>query len=87
MALKDKILSETMKLSQSPAVAKLLADERFMRLVVLAMSMPGRVSTFTSEQKERFAKEMGLATSDDVRDLKRQLGALEDALRRLERKL
>ncbi|MBK6518313.1 MAG: hypothetical protein IPM79_17725 [Polyangiaceae bacterium] len=87
MALKDKILSETMKLSQNPAVAKLLADERFMRLVVLAMSMPGRVSTFTTEQKEKFAKEMGLATSDEVRDLKRQLAALEDVVRRVERKL
>jgi len=56
MALKERILAETMKLSQTPAVAKVLADERFMRLVVLAMSMPGRVSNFTAEQKERFAR-------------------------------
>lgn len=87
MALKDRILAETMKLSQNPSVAKLLADERFMRLVVTAMSMPGRVSTFTAEQKERFAREMGLATTDEVRDLKRQVSALEDSLRRLERRL
>ncbi len=87
MSLKDKLLTEGMKLTQNPAVGKLLQDERFMRLVVLAMSMPGRVSTFTAEQKERFAKEMGLATSDEVRDLKRQIGALEDTVRRLERKI
>lgn len=87
MSLKDKLVAEGMKLTQNPAVGKLLQDERFMRLVVLAMSMPGRVSTFTAEQKERFAKEMGLATSDEVRDLKRQLGALEDTVRRLERKI
>lgn len=87
MSLKEKLVAEGMKLTQSPAVGKLLQDERFMRLVVLAMSMPGRVSTFTAEQKERFAKEMGLATSDEVRDLKRQLGALEDTVRRLERKI
>lgn len=86
MAIKDRLLSETMKLTQNPAVAKLLADERFMRLAVTAMSMPGRVATFTSEQKERFAKEMGLATSDEVRDLKRQVAALEDTVRRLERR-
>jgi len=30
---------------------------------------------------------MGLATSDEVRDLKRQVASLEDSLRRLERKL
>jgi cell division FtsZ-interacting protein ZapD len=87
MSLKDKLVAEGMKLTQSPAVGKLLQDERFMRLVVLAMSMPGKVSTFTAEQKERFAKEMGLATSDEVRDLKRQLSALEDTVRRLERKI
>jgi len=86
MAIKDRLLAETVKLTQNPAVAKLLADERFMKLVVTAMSMPGRVSTFTAEQKERFAREMGLATADEVRDLKRQLAAVEDALRRLERK-
>jgi hypothetical protein len=86
MSIKDKLVSEGLKLTQNPTVGKLLQDERFMRLVVLAMSMPGRVSTFTAEQKERFAKEMGLATQEEVRDLKRQVGALEDAVRRLERK-
>lgn len=86
MSIKDKLVSEGLKLTQNPTVGKLMQDERFMRLVVLAMSMPGRVSTFTAEQKERFAKEMGLATQEEVRDLKRQVGALEDALRRLERK-
>ena len=86
MALKDKIFTEGMRLTQNPAVAKILQDERFMKLVVLAMSMPGRVSTFTTEQKERFAKEMGLATQDEVRDLQRTVTALEEQVRRLERR-
>jgi hypothetical protein len=86
MSLKDRLFAEGMRLSQSPAMAKLLADERFMKMVVAAMSMPGRVATFSAEQKERFAKEMGLATADEVRDLKRQVAGLEDALRRLERR-
>jgi hypothetical protein len=86
MSLKDRLFAEGMKFSQNPAVGKLLADERFMRLAVAAMSMPGRVATFTTDQKERFAKEMGLATADEVRDLKRQVAALEDSLRRLERR-
>ncbi len=86
MSLKDKLLSEGVKLTQNAAVGKLLQDPRFMRLVVLAMSMPGRVSTFSAEQRERFAREMGLATADEVRDLKRQIGALEDTIRRLERR-
>jgi len=87
MSLKDRIVSEGMKLAGSPQVAKLMQDERFMKLVMTAMSMPGRVSTFTAEQKEQFAKSMGLATSDEVRDLKRIVGSLEQSVSRLRAKV
>ncbi len=86
MALKDKIMSEGMRLASNPAVAKLMQDERFMRLVMTAMAMPGRVSTFTTEQKEAFAHTMGLATQEEVRDLKRTVAALERTIARLEEK-
>jgi cell division FtsZ-interacting protein ZapD len=86
MALKDKLVSEGMKLATNPAVAKLMQDERFMKLIVSAMSVPGRVSTFTAEQKEAFAKTMGLATADEVRDLKRTVASLEREVARLSRK-
>jgi hypothetical protein len=84
MALKDKLMAEGMKLAGNPQVAKLMQDERFMKLVMTAMSMPGKVSTFTAEQKEHFAKAMGLATQEEVRDLKRTVAALERAVTRLE---
>jgi hypothetical protein len=83
MKISDKLKSGGMKLATTPAVAKLMQDERFMRLVMTAMSMPGRVSTFTTEQKEAFAKTMGLATADEVRDLKRIVASLEDEIARL----
>jgi len=87
MSIKDRIVSEGMKIASSPQVAKLMQDERFMRLVMTAMSMPGRVSTFTTEQKEAFAKSMGLATSDEVRDLRRVVSSLEQSVARLRAKL
>jgi polyhydroxyalkanoate synthesis regulator phasin len=86
MALKDKLMSEGMKLAANPAVAKLMQDPRFMRAVMTAMAMPGKVSTFTAEQKEHFAQAMGLATQEEVRDLKRTVAALERAVARLEAK-
>jgi hypothetical protein len=86
MALKDKLMSEGMKLAANPAVAKLMQDERFMKAVMTAMAMPGKVSHFTAEQKENFAKAMGLATQEEVRDLKRTVAALERAVARLENK-
>ena len=84
MAIKNKILAEGMKLAGNPAVAKLMQDERFMKAVMTAMAMPGRVSSYTTEQKEHFAKAMGLATQEEVRDLKRTVAALERAVARLE---
>jgi hypothetical protein len=84
MALKDKLMAEGMKLAGNPALAKLVQDPRFMRLVMAAMAMPGRVSTFTDEQKDHFAKAMGLATQEEVRDLKRTVAALERTVARLE---
>jgi cell division FtsZ-interacting protein ZapD len=84
MALRDKLMSEGMKLAANPAFAKIMQDERFMKLVMAAMSMPGRVNAFTAEQKEHFAKAMGLATQEEVRDLKRTIASLERALARLE---
>ncbi len=77
MSIKDKVVAEGMKLAASPQVAKLMQDERVMKLVMTAVSMPGKVQSFTAEQKEAFARSMGLATQDEVKDLKRQITALE----------
>jgi hypothetical protein len=83
MKLKDKLMEEGMKLAGNPYVAKAMQDERLMKLFMAAMSMPGRVSTFTAEQKEAFAKAMGLATADEVRDLKRIVASLEREVEQL----
>jgi hypothetical protein len=83
MTLREKLMSEGMRLATNPAVSKLMQDPRFMKLVMAAMAMPGRVSSFTTEQKEAFAKSMGLATQEEVRDLKRTVAALERAVAKL----
>lgn len=84
MTLKDRLMSEGMKLATNPAVSKLMQDERFMKLVMTAMAMPGRVSSFTTEQKEAFAKTMGLATQEEVRDMRRTIAALERTVAKLQ---
>ena len=87
MSLREKLMSEGMKLAANPSVAKVMQDERVMKLVMTAASMPGRLSSFTTEQKEAFAKAMGLATSDQVRDLRRTVSALEQTVAKLRAKL
>src|SRR4029078_12256646 len=86
MALKHKLMSEGVKLATNPAFAKIMQDERFMKLVMAAMAMPGRVESFTTEQKESFAKAMGVPSQDEVRDLKRTVTALEREVARLSNK-
>ena len=50
-----------------------------------AISMPGKIDGFTKEQAEKFAKRMSLATSAEVRDLKRTVRSLEDEVAELKR--
>ena len=83
--LKKTILKQGMKLMTDPRVQKLMQDERVMKAVMQMMAMPGKVQNFTTEQVERLAKAMSLATEDEVKDLKRTVRRLEEEIARLEK--
>jgi hypothetical protein len=87
MSLKDKVMSEGMKLASHPAVGPLLQDERVLKLFMTALSVPGKVSDLTEEQRMNFVKVMGLATEREVADLKRTVRSLEDDVSRLRREI
>jgi hypothetical protein len=72
-----------MKIMADPRVMKLMQDERVMKAVMTAMSVPGKVQTFTREQVENIAKAMALATEGEVKDLKRTVRRLEEEVERL----
>lgn len=86
MSLKKKMLEEGMKLMSDPRVMKLMQDERVMKAVMGAMSMPGKVQSFTQDQAEKIAKAMALATEDEVKDLRRTVRRLEEEVARMRRK-
>jgi len=85
MSLKDKVVSESLKLASHPAVAQLVRDERFMKLLMAALSVPGKLEQITEAQRERFIDAMGLASRQEVDDLKRSVRSLETELGRLRR--
>ena len=87
MSLKDKVMSEGMKLATHPAVAPLLQDERVMKLLMQALAMPGRIEQMTDEQRQNFIRIMGLATQQEVADLKRTVRSLEDEISLLRKQL
>lgn len=87
MSLKEKVVAEGMKLASHPAVAPLLQDERVMKLLMTALSVPGRIEELTEEQRLNFIKLMGVASRQDVTDLKRTVRSLEEEVSRLRSEL
>jgi cell division FtsZ-interacting protein ZapD len=83
--LKEKLTTQGMKLMGDPRVMKLMQDERVMKAVMAAMSMPGKVQSFTRGQVQAFAKTMSIATETELKDLKKTVRKLEDELARLQR--
>ena len=86
-SLKKTLMKQGMKLMSDPRVLKLMQDERVMKALMQAMSLPGKVQTFTSEQVQHLAKAMALATEDEVKDLKRTVRRLEEEMARMERQV
>lgn len=85
MSLKKQLMNRGMKLMTDPRVMKLMQDPRVMKAVMTAMSVPGKVQSFGTEQVEKIAKAMALATEDEVDDLKRTVRSLEEEVARLRR--
>lgn len=85
-SIKKALMKQGMKLMGDPRVTKILQDERVMKAVMQMVNVPGKVQSFTSEQVEKLAKAMSLATEDEVKDLKRQIRRLEEEVARLEKR-
>ena len=86
-SLKKTLMKQGMKLMSDPRVLKLMQDERVMKALMQAMSLPGKVQTFTNEQVQHLAKAMALATEDEVKDLKRTVRRLEEEMARMEKQV
>jgi hypothetical protein len=83
MSLKKSLVKRGMQLMTDPRVMKMMQDPRVMKAVMTAVSMPGKVQSFGSEQAEKIAKAMALATEDEVNDLKRTVRSLEEEVSRM----
>src|SRR5580658_1645749 len=77
---KKTFVQQGLKLLSDPRVIKLIQDERVMKTLVAAMSLPGKAQTFARDQVENLAKAMDLATEGEVRDLRRTVRRLEDEM-------
>ncbi|MBX3128886.1 MAG: hypothetical protein KF718_19375 [Polyangiaceae bacterium] len=87
MGIKDEVKKRGLQLMGDPRFLKLMQNEQFMKAMMTVVQVPGKVETFTTEQTERFAKMMRLATDEEFKALQRQVKNLEAQVARLERKL
>lgn len=77
---KKTLLEQGLKLLSNPRIIKLMQDERVMKTLVAAMSLPGKAQTFARDQMENLAKAMDLATEGEIKDLRRTVRRLEDEM-------
>jgi hypothetical protein len=82
-SLKKTLMQKGMQLMSNPRVMKLMQDERVMKAVMAAMSVPGKAQNLAREQIEGIAKAMALATEGEVKDLRRTVRKLEEEVARM----
>lgn len=87
MGIRDEVKKKGLQLMSDPRVLKLMQNEQFMKTMMAVVQVPGKVNTFTTEQTERFAHTMRLATSQEVKDLKRTIKNLEAEVARLRKRV
>jgi hypothetical protein len=85
-SFKDVVMGQAMKIASSPRVSKLATDPRLMNAAMKAMSLGSTVKTNMDKAGRLAAGAFGLATQDEVRDLRSTIQTLEDQMASLEAK-
>jgi polyhydroxyalkanoate synthesis regulator phasin len=84
MGIKDEMMKRGMQMMSDPRVAKLMQNPQFMKVMMTAIQVPGKVNTFTNEQAKHLASALRLAPASDLKDLQRTVKRLERELAKLQ---
>ncbi len=82
--LKDAALGQAMKLASSPRVTRLVSDPRLMNAAMKAMSFGGAVKANLDKATRLAAGAFGIATQEEVANLRSTIQTLEDQVAALE---
>jgi hypothetical protein len=83
-SLKDTLVGQAMKLAGNPRVTKMMGDPRLMNAAMKAMSLGGAVKTNMDKAGRLAAGVFGLATQEEVANLRQTIQTLEDTVASLE---
>ena len=82
---KDEMFKAAVKLMQNPTAKKVMGNDKVQKAVGKAFEAGFQVKSELDEQKARFAKRLNLATSDDLRTMKRELDRLQRQVTKLKK--
>lgn len=77
-SLKDVVVGRAMQLAGNPRVTKLMGDPRVMNAAMKAMSLGGAVKSNMDKAGRLAAGVFGLATQEEVANLRATIQTLED---------
>ena len=81
--MKDDFLNLAMKALQNPSVQKLMANEKVQKGMANAFKASYELKSQLDDKKADFGKRFNLATTDDLRSMKRELDRLQRQVSRL----
>ncbi|MEZ4462331.1 MAG: hypothetical protein R3E66_21920 [bacterium] len=74
---KDDLLKAAMKVMQNPTAQKVVTSDKFQKAVTGAFKASFAIKSELEDKKADIARKMNLATSDDLRTMKRELDRLQ----------
>jgi hypothetical protein len=85
-SIKDIMVGQAMRLAGNPRVSKLASDPRLMNVAMKALSLGGSVKSGMDKASGMAAGVFGLATQQEVANLRATIQQLEDTVSVLEAK-
>ncbi len=83
--MKKKLLNQAMKAMTNPTVQKVISHEKTQKAFASAFKTTYAVKKQIDDTKADVAKKLNLATSDDLRSMKRELDRLQRQVERLKK--
>lgn len=83
--LKKGLIKGAMKAMSSPAVQKIISHEKTQQAFASAFKTTYTIKTQIDDTKTKVASTLNLATSDDLRSMKRELDRLQRQVERLKK--
>lgn len=78
--LKSAMMTQAMKLMTDPKVMKLLSNPKVTQLIMQGLALKGKAEAFWSAQSRVLARQLNLATREEIAELEAEIEALRDRL-------